>query len=106
MILSVEYCQTTTGCGQWIGNLVNLWRTTGDIQDNWKSMIGNADRNQALYSIAGPGHWNDPDMLEIGNPGLTINEQKVHFSLWAIMASPLLIASNLLSMPQQSINIY
>eukprot|EP01084_Bolivina_argentea_P159301 277447_1 len=105
MVLSVESCGSTTGCGQWVGNIANMWRTGGDIQDNWKSVMGNADHTQGMYSIAGPGHWNDPDMLEIGNPGLSLNEQKVHFSLWAIMASPLLIGTNLLEINNDSLNI-
>eukprot|EP01084_Bolivina_argentea_P159298 277442_1 len=105
MVLSVESCGSVTGCGEWIGNIANMWRTGGDIQDNWKSVIGAADHAQGMYSIAGPGHWNDPDMLEIGNPGLSLNEEKVHFSLWAIMASPLLIGTNLLEINNDSLNI-
>jgi alpha-galactosidase len=72
----------------------NLWRTTGDIQDNWNSMshIG-FDQQIPLTSYAGPGHWNDPDMMEVGNGGMTSDEYKTHFSLWAILAAPL-IAGN------------
>jgi alpha-galactosidase len=72
----------------------NLWRTTGDIQDNWNSMshIG-FDLQVPLTSYAGVGHWNDPDMMEVGNGGMTNDEYKTHFSLWAILAAPL-IAGN------------
>ena len=72
----------------------NLWRTTGDIQDNWNSMshIG-FDLQIPLTSYAGPGHWNDPDMMEVGNGGMTNDEYKTHFSLWAMLAAPL-IAGN------------
>jgi alpha-galactosidase len=72
----------------------NLWRTTGDIQDNWNSMshIG-FDLQIPLTSYAGVGHWNDPDMMEVGNGGMTTDEYKTHFSLWAILAAPL-IAGN------------
>ncbi len=72
----------------------NLWRTTGDIQDNWNSMsaIG-FDKQQPYMSASGIGHWNDPDMMEVGNGGMTNDEYKTHFSLWAILAAPL-IAGN------------
>eukprot|EP01083_Nonionella_stella_P020814 57738_1 len=105
MVLSVESCGSVSGCGQWVGNIANLWRTGGDIQDNWNSMMNNADVTQSMWSIAGPGHWNDPDMLEIGNAGLSLNEEKVQFSLWAIMASPLLIATNLLKISNDSLAV-
>lgn len=72
----------------------NLWRTTGDIQDNWKrmSLLG-FKLQEGLAKYAGPGHWNDPDMLEVGNGGMTTTEYKTHFSLWAMLAAPL-IAGN------------
>lgn len=80
---------------EWGKDYGNLWRTTGDISDNWGSMIGKAQANRALARWAGPGHWNDPDMLEVGNGGMTPTEYRTHFSLWAIMAAPLLIGSDL-----------
>jgi alpha-galactosidase len=80
---------------EWGKDVGNLWRTTGDISDNWGSMIGKAQFNRTLTQWAGPGHWNDPDMLEIGNGGMTATEYRTHFSLWAIMAAPLLIGSDL-----------
>ncbi|WP_245601682.1 NPCBM/NEW2 domain-containing protein [Hamadaea tsunoensis] len=73
----------------------NLWRTTGDISDNWASMIGNAHSNAGHASAAGPGAWNDPDMLEVGNGGMTDAEYRTHFSLWAVMAAPMLIGSDI-----------
>src|SRR5260370_25227381 len=68
----------------------NLWRTTGDISDRWDSMarIGFGQNGRGKY--AGPGHWNDPDMLEIGNGGMTDTEYRTHMSLWSILAAPLL----------------
>jgi alpha-galactosidase len=80
---------------EWGKSVGNLWRTTGDIADNWGSMIGKAQANRVLAQWAGPGHWNDPDMLEVGNGGMTPTEYRTHFSLWAIMAAPLLIGSDL-----------
>ena len=77
----------------------NLWRTTGDIHDNWKSMssIG-FDRQIGLEKYAGPGHWNDPDMLEIGNGGMNDAEYRTHMSLWCILAAPLLAGNDLRNM--------
>ena len=89
----------------------NLWRTTGDIQDRWagrkewspgnccsNGMLDIVDLNADLYSYAGPGHWNDPDMLEVGNGGMTNTEYRSHFSLWALMAAPLMAGNDLRSM--------
>jgi alpha-galactosidase len=76
----------------------NLWRTTGDIQDNYNrmSVIGFGQAGLAKY--AGPGHWNDPDMLEVGNGGMTPEEYRTHMSLWAILAAPLLAGNDLSKM--------
>jgi alpha-galactosidase len=79
----------------WAPALGNSWRTTGDIADSWSSMIGIAHQNQALAQYAGPGAWNDPDMLEVGNGGMTDTEYRTHFSLWSQMAAPLLVSSDL-----------
>jgi alpha-galactosidase len=79
----------------WRTSVANLWRTTHDIQDNWASMIGIANANAALASSAGPGHWNDPDMLEVGNDGMTAAEYRTQFSLWCEMAAPLLAGNDL-----------
>ena len=86
----------------------NLWRSTGDIQDRWEGkkewnpgnccsygVVDIADAEADLYSYAGPGHWNDPDMLEVGNGGMTDTEYRSHFSLWAILAAPLMAGNDL-----------
>jgi alpha-galactosidase len=77
----------------------NLWRTTEDIRDAWDSMetIGFAQSEHVPY--ARPGHWNDPDMLEIGNGGMTDTEYRTHMSLWSILAAPLLAGNDLRNMP-------
>jgi alpha-galactosidase len=74
----------------------NLWRTTGDIRDSWDSMshIG-FDQQIGLEDAAGPGHWNDPDMLEIGNGGMSNIEYRTHMSLWSMLAAPLLAGNDL-----------
>ncbi len=76
----------------------NLWRTTGDISDDYTRMseIGFMQFNLAPY--AGPGHWNDPDMLEIGNGGMTHDEYITHMSLWVILAAPLLAGNDVSKM--------
>jgi alpha-galactosidase len=100
---------------QW-GALVggNLWRTTGDINDTWNSMAGIGFRQDKCSPYAGPGHWNDPDMLVVGNVGwgpslhpsrLTPDEQYTHISLWCLLAAPLLIGCDLSSMDDFTLNL-
>ncbi len=86
---------------QWGANVGgNLWRTTGDIRDSWQSMAGiGFDLQAGLETAAGPGHWNDPDMLEIGNGGMTDTEYRTHMSLWSILAAPLLAGNDLRDVP-------
>jgi alpha-galactosidase len=89
----------------------NLWRTTGDISDVWagqnkwpdgsccsNGMLAIVDQQVGLQSYAGPGHWNDPDMLEVGNGGMTDTEYRAHFSLWVIIAAPLIAGNDLRDM--------
>jgi alpha-galactosidase len=91
--------------GEWMIDCGNLWRTTSDISDNWGSIMSITDSNESLYSHAGPGHWNDPDMLEVGNGGCTFEEYKSHFSLWCIMAAPLIAGNDVRSMSPETISI-
>ena len=83
----------------------NLWRTTGDIQDNWKSMAEIGFNQGRLAPYAGPGHWNDPDMLEVGNGGMTADEYRTHFSLWCMLAAPLMAGNDLRSMSEDTRDI-
>ena len=76
----------------------NSWRTTGDISDRWSSMVDIGFRQGELAPYAKPGHFNDPDMLEIGNGGMTDNEYRTHMSLWSMLASPLLAGNDLRTM--------
>ncbi|MEV6609566.1 glycoside hydrolase family 27 protein [Kutzneria sp. NPDC051319] len=78
----------------WAPALGNLWRTTPDIQPSFTSMLSIFHKNVGLYATAGPGQWNDPDMLQVGN-GMTATEDRAEFSLWAEMAAPLLAGNNL-----------
>jgi alpha-galactosidase len=97
----------------WAENVGNLWRSTGDIQDKWDSgkkndglgVVQILDLNNGLASYAGPGHWNDPDMLEVGNGGMTATEYRSHFSMWALMAAPLISGNDLRSMTAETHDI-
>ncbi|XP_054785125.1 alpha-galactosidase-like [Prosopis cineraria] len=82
----------------WAKNVGNSWRTTGDIEDKWESMTNIADANDRWASYAGPGGWNDPDMLEVGNGGMTTEEYRSHYSIWALAKAPLLIGCDVRAM--------
>src|SRR6187402_1505681 len=101
---------------EWAKDVGHLWRTTGDIMDcydckqrwenGWKvildlqySQVQPADgQNNGIGKYAGPGHWNDPDMLEVGNDGLTFAESRAHFSLWCVLAAPLIAGNDVRTM--------
>lgn len=83
----------------------NLWRTTGDISDSYARMEEIGFNQLGLAQYAGPGHWNDPDMLEVGNGGMTTDEYKTHMSLWAILAAPLLAGNDLTAMSPETLAI-
>src|SRR5581483_2373288 len=90
---------------EWASDVGHLWRTTGDISDNFSSMLSILKQNAPLAEHAGPGHWNDPDMLEVGNGGMTDTEYRSHFSLWSVMAAPLLIGADLRSASPATLDI-
>jgi alpha-galactosidase len=73
----------------------NLWRTTGDIEPKWDRIYDLLQQQSGLASYAGPGHWNDPDMLEVGNGKLSLAENRSHFSMWTMLAAPLLAGNDL-----------
>jgi alpha-galactosidase len=107
---------------KWMPSIGNLWRTTDDITDNWNTIINNIDKNEKSANYAGPGRWNDPDMLVVGcfnvqdlqhnhlfdgntdlvgNKGLTDDENIAHFSMWAMMAAPLIASNDVIRMPEK-----
>lgn len=90
---------------EWAADVGHLWRTTGDISDSWGSMLSILKQNLPLAPHAGPGHWNDPDMLEVGNGGMTATEYRSHFSMWSVMAAPLLIGSDLRTASDETFEI-
>ena len=96
----------------WADKVGNLWRTTGDITDKWAGkydyswgVLNIADMSEPLWPFAGPGHWNDPDMLEVGNGGLSDTEYRSHFSLWAMMAAPLIAGNDISAMTKETRDI-
>lgn len=98
---------------EWASGIGNLWRTTADIRNyydaqlNWGGLgiVNIIDKQVDLWQYAGPGHWNDPDMLEVGNKGLTNDENITHFSMWAMLAAPLMAGNDLRNMPDDVKNI-
>jgi alpha-galactosidase len=76
----------------------NLWRSTGDITPDWDRIYAIVSQQEGLEAYAGPGHWNDPDMLEVGNGKLSLAENRTHFSMWAMLAAPLLAGNDLPNM--------
>ena len=95
---------------EWGEGIGHLWRSTDDIRDcfqcavDWGGMgvINIIDKEAELQKYAGPGHWNDPDMLEVGNGGMTEEEYKTHFSMWAILSAPLMAGNDLRSMDKST----
>jgi alpha-galactosidase len=83
----------------------NLWRTTGDINDHYNRMAEIGFSQAGLAKYAGPGHWNDPDMLEVGNGGMKPDEYRTHMALWAILAAPLLAGNDLSTMTPETVAI-
>lgn len=104
----IVYSICTAGQGEpwtWGHKLGNLWRTGRDIRPTWASVVSSLHANQGLAAYARPGHWNDPDQLVVGRHGLTIREQRTQMSLWSMMASPLLISTELREIGKASLRI-
>lgn len=90
---------------QWAPAVSNSWRTTEDIQPTWKSIRFNFWLSQQHAERSQPGAWLDPDMLEVGNGGLSFEENKSHFSLWCLAKSPLLLGMDLYTISEETYNI-
>lgn len=100
----------------WAGEVGHLWRTTGDIANcfdceqkhpgysNW-GVTKILDMQKDMRQYAGPGHWNDPDMLQVGNGGMSVNEDRAHFTMWCMLAAPLMAGNDLKNMTQQTHDI-
>ncbi|MGA9658929.1 MAG: glycoside hydrolase family 27 protein [Asticcacaulis sp.] len=97
---------------RWAAPIGHMWRTTGDIYDGWEGKKGYSngllnilDMQAELWRYSGPNHWNDPDMLEVGNGGMTTTEYESHFSLWAMLAAPLIAGNDLSAMDADTLRI-
>ena len=99
----------------WAENVGHMWRTTGDICHCWNcewnhgiwsswGILKIIDMQKDLRKYAGPGHWNDPDMMEVGN-GMSVSEDRAHFSMWCMLAAPLIAGNDLRTMSRETINI-
>ena len=103
-VRSIEYCrpENSQGCMGWIADVANLWRTTGDIQANWPSVMSNIHSNDKMASVVNKASvtmaFNDPDMLQVGNVGLSAVEQQSHFALWCLAAAPLLLGTDVMTL--------
>jgi alpha-galactosidase len=87
---------------RWGAKTGNLWRTTDDIADNYSRMAEIGFGQSGLEKFAAPGHWNDPDMLEVGNGGMSQDEYRTHMSLWALLAAPLIAGNDLRNMTSET----
>jgi alpha-galactosidase len=94
--MSVEYCDAGMDCG-WVAELADLWRCSGDVQANWASILHNLDAANANVAVQRPGHYNDPDLLVCGQPGVSLEECRSQLSAWAVVAAPLLLSLDLTS---------
>ena len=96
----------------WMPKIANLWRTTFDIGPEWRStswyrgVYEIIDANDKYWQVAKPGHWNDPDMLEVDNNNLSYEEQKSQMTMWSIMAAPIMISSDVRKMSNQVKELY
>ncbi len=99
----------------WAKEIGHSWRTTGDIwccfdcikdHGSWKSLgvLKILDLQEGLRKYAGPGHWNDPDMLQVGN-GMSVNEDRAHFTMWCMIAAPLILGNDLATMSNETLEI-
>ena len=97
---------------EWMPKIANLWRTTFDIGPEWistswyRGVYEIIDANNKYWQIAKPGHWNDPDMLEVGNRGLSYEEQRSQMTMWSIMAAPIMISSDVRNMSNETKELY
>jgi alpha-galactosidase len=82
----------------WAPAIANMWRTSNDYGDSWSQILANLDEEASIAQYAGPGHWNDPDILQAGLGGMTASEDQAHFSAWAMLAAPLLAGNDLRTM--------
>ncbi|MEO6816620.1 MAG: hypothetical protein ABI177_07945 [Edaphobacter sp.] len=95
--------QDTSDVWRWGTSVgANLWRTTSDIKDSYALMAENGFSQAGLSKFSSPGHWNDPDMLEVGNGGMSLDEYQTHMSLWAILAATLLAGNDLTKMTPET----
>jgi hypothetical protein len=103
MIISTEPFSLVPSPTQ--ARFAHYWRTGNDIGANWNTILNRIDINDKWASFAGPGHFNDPDMLQVGNGGLSIEEDRAHFGLWAITKATLILGSKVSALSKEQLAI-
>ena len=98
MVISASDNQGVQSPWLWGAGVSHLWRISSDIHDEFTNAMSMVDRDEPLAAYAGPGAWNDPDMLEVGNGGMTDDEYRAHFGMWAMLAAPLIAGNDLRAM--------
>ena len=90
---------------QWAPGVANMWRTTHDIHPYWSSILKHINLQVPLAGTSRLGAWNDPDMLQIGNGGISMNETRTHFAMWCMLAAPLFLGTDIAALPDETIGI-
>eukprot|EP00730_Choanoeca_flexa_P006135 TRINITY_DN12091_c0_g2_i3.p2 TRINITY_DN12091_c0_g2~~TRINITY_DN12091_c0_g2_i3.p2 ORF type:complete len:900 (+),score=153.83 TRINITY_DN12091_c0_g2_i3:3886-6585(+) len=100
IVMSVEYCRTPdpSGCAGYIADKANLWRVSKDLEATWASVMYNLEATNTMANVSKIGHYNDPDMLQVGNVGLSYNEAASHFAMWCFVNAPLLLGTDLVGL--------
>ena len=98
MTLLVESCTTVEGCGAWVSTVADLWRVSQDIEASWLSIMNNLDAQNSMAAVATAGHYNDPDLLQVGNYGLTEVEWRTMMTMWCLTNAPLFVSTDLRSL--------
>lgn len=89
----------------WAPGVANMWRTTHDIHPYWVSILKHINLQAPLAGTSRPGAWNDPDMLQIGNGGISMNETRTHFAMWCMLAAPLFLGTDIAALPEETVGI-
>ena len=100
----IAFSLSDWGLISYMPDLANLWRTSADITDSFGSVLSNLAYDSRSAFVAGPGRWNDPDMLEVGNGGMSFTEDRSHFTLWCIVSAPLIAGDDLTAVSAQTLS--
>jgi alpha-galactosidase len=105
MVFSMCVWDTSVRSWEFAPELAHMWRTSGDYGDSWDLVMRNADEVDPKWQLAGPGHWNDPDILMVGLGGLSTEEYRTHFGIWSMAAAPLLAGNDIRDMSADTLEL-